>query len=298
MLTGAGDLGAVGHPRLPHAAAPACGRRSTRWRSRTSTPGGATRTASGSFYGDRFASLVDKQPNAAHRALAELERRGLIRGVITQNIDRLHRVAGTRAADRGARLDRAERLPRVRRQGRARAGGRAAARATTARPSAPCCFTPLKPDVVLFGELLPERALAEAQALALDADLMVCVGSSLEVYPVAGLPAITPRRRRAARARHPGPDPLRRRRRGQAGRRRGRRAAGGAGRAVNAHDRRRSIAAPGGGAGGDRPGSTGEDDERRRRPARPPGPSIAAIARRRRAGPRSCASSTCRACGT
>jgi NAD-dependent deacetylase len=58
-------------------------------------------------------------------------------------------------------------------------------------PECPCCITPLKPDVVLFGELLPEQALAEAQALALDADLLVCVGSSLEVYPVAGLPAIT-----------------------------------------------------------------------------------------------------------
>jgi NAD-dependent deacetylase len=44
---------------------------------------------------------------------------------------------------------------------------------------------------VLFGELLPERALSEAQALALDADLMICVGTSLEVYPVAGLPALT-----------------------------------------------------------------------------------------------------------
>jgi NAD-dependent deacetylase len=43
----------------------------------------------------------------------------------------------------------------------------------------------------LFGELLPEEAMSEAQALALDADLMVCVGSSLEVYPVAGLPAMT-----------------------------------------------------------------------------------------------------------
>jgi NAD-dependent deacetylase len=45
--------------------------------------------------------------------------------------------------------------------------------------------------VVLFGELLPEPAMAEAQALALEADLMVCIGSSLEVYPAAGLPAIT-----------------------------------------------------------------------------------------------------------
>ena len=58
-------------------------------------------------------------------------------------------------------------------------------------PSAPPAWLPLKPDVVLFGELLPERALAEAHALAMDADLMLCVGSSLEVYPVAGLPAMT-----------------------------------------------------------------------------------------------------------
>jgi NAD-dependent deacetylase len=58
-------------------------------------------------------------------------------------------------------------------------------------PLCAACVTPLKPDVVLFGELLPERALAEAQELAMNADLMLCVGSSLEVYPVAGLPAIT-----------------------------------------------------------------------------------------------------------
>jgi NAD-dependent deacetylase len=143
-----------------------------------------------SFYGDRFASLVDKRPNEAHLALAELERRGLIKAVITQNIDRLHRVAGTQrlievhgsiewsvCLDCGGKV----KLDRVIEQLRAHDGA----------PECACCFTPLKPDVVLFGELLPERALSEAQALALDADLMVCVGSSLEVYPVAGLPAIT-----------------------------------------------------------------------------------------------------------
>ena len=43
-----------------------------------------------SFYGDRFASLVDKRPNDAHLALAELERRGLVSALITQNVDRLH----------------------------------------------------------------------------------------------------------------------------------------------------------------------------------------------------------------
>ena len=53
------------------------------------------------------------------------------------------------------------------------------------------CGDALKPDVVLFGELLPERALMRAQALAGTAGLLLCVGSSLEVYPVAELPEIT-----------------------------------------------------------------------------------------------------------
>jgi NAD-dependent deacetylase len=143
-----------------------------------------------SFYGSRFASLVDRRPNAAHGALAELERRGLVTGVITQNIDRLHRLAGTRLLVEvhgsiewsvcmacGARFGLDEVLTQLERDQGA--------------PECPACVAPLKPDVVLFGELLPERAMAQAQALALDADLMVCVGSSLEVHPVAGLPAMT-----------------------------------------------------------------------------------------------------------
>jgi NAD-dependent deacetylase len=143
-----------------------------------------------SFYGQRFASLVDKQPNDAHRALAELERRGLVRAVITQNIDRLHRLAGTeRLIEVHGSIDQSVCM---------RCGGRVSIERVVellatagGAPLCEACVAPLKPDVVLFGELLPERALAEAQALAMDADLMLCVGSSLEVYPVAGLPAIT-----------------------------------------------------------------------------------------------------------
>ena len=86
----------------------------------------------------------------------------------------------------------------------------------------------VKPDVVLFGELLPEAAMAEAQALCAAADLLLCVGSSLEVYPVAGAAGADARRRRAAGDRHPGPDALRRRGAGQARRRRRRGARGGA----------------------------------------------------------------------
>jgi NAD-dependent deacetylase len=143
-----------------------------------------------SFYGDRFVSLFDKQPNDAHLALAELERRGLIRAVITQNVDRLHRRAGSRrvievhgSIDYSVCMSCRGRVPLERVMEQLGAGEGA--------PECPACVTPLKPDVVLFGEMLPELAMSEAQALALEADLMVCVGSSLEVYPVAGLPAMT-----------------------------------------------------------------------------------------------------------
>ena len=140
-----------------------------------------------SFYGDRFASLVDKQPNEAHLALAELERRGLIQAVITQNIDRLHRLAGTeRLIEVHGSIEWSVCLECGDRVGIERVIELLGAGA----PGCPGCSAPLKPDVVLFGELLPDRAMAEAQTLALDADLMVCVGSSLEVYPVAGLPAM------------------------------------------------------------------------------------------------------------
>jgi NAD-dependent deacetylase len=143
-----------------------------------------------SFYGERFASLTDKQPNEAHLAVAELERRGLVKAVITQNIDRLHRLAGTErlievhgSIDRSVCMECGGRVP-IDRVVALLGEGEGA-------PECEACIAPLKPDVVLFGELLPERALADAQALAMDADLMLCVGSSLEVYPVAGLPAIT-----------------------------------------------------------------------------------------------------------
>jgi NAD-dependent deacetylase len=144
-----------------------------------------------SFYSQRFASLVDRRPNPAHDAVAELERRGLVRGVITQNVDRLHRLAGTRklvevhgSIDWSICLECGGRVPLERVIAMVEEAGGAA-------PECEACIAPLKPDVVLFGELLPERASAEAQALAADADLMLCIGSSLEVYPVAGLPAIT-----------------------------------------------------------------------------------------------------------
>jgi NAD-dependent deacetylase len=142
------------------------------------------------FYGDRFATLGDKEPNPAHEAIAELEARGLIRALITQNIDRLHRRAGSRnvvevhgsiewsvCPECGAKVG-IERVIEMLRSG-------------IHTPECEACVTPLKPDVVLFGELLPEEAMSDAYALASEADLLLAVGSSLEVYPVASLPSVT-----------------------------------------------------------------------------------------------------------
>jgi NAD-dependent deacetylase len=139
-----------------------------------------------SFYRPRFEALGDVMPNPAHQALAALERRGLLEAVITQNVDRLHRKAGS------------QRLIEVH-------GSIDTSSCTSCGASwsleeidglfdddgiALCaeCGGHVKPDVVLFGELLPEAAMAEAQRLAARAELMLCVGSSLEVHPVAGLP--------------------------------------------------------------------------------------------------------------
>jgi NAD-dependent deacetylase len=142
-----------------------------------------------SYYRPRFQSLAEKRPNGAHEALAELERRGLIEGVVTQNIDRLHRAGGSenvvevhgsietsscRRCAASFELEQVEEL-------------------FDERGVALCssCGGPVKPDVVLFGELLPESAVARARDLAERAKLMVCIGSSLIVHPVAGLPQLT-----------------------------------------------------------------------------------------------------------
>jgi NAD-dependent deacetylase len=142
------------------------------------------------FYSQRFTALTDKRPNRAHEVVAEFERRGLVRAVITQNIDRLHRVAGSeRLIEVHGSIEHSVCLE---------CGGKVTLEKVVEQlagadgaPECLACIAPLKPDVVLFGEMLPHRALSEAQALAADADLILCIGSSLEVYPVAALPSVT-----------------------------------------------------------------------------------------------------------
>src|ERR687898_2277939 len=142
------------------------------------------------FYALRFRALTEAEPNAGHLALAELERAGHVRAVVTQNIDLLHERAGSREVVEvhgsirtssclgcGAVYPLAEVAPLV--------------EAGDGPPACAACGAILKPDVVFFDELLPEGALERAQALAEEARLLLVVGSSLEVHPVADLPRAT-----------------------------------------------------------------------------------------------------------
>jgi NAD-dependent deacetylase len=137
--------------------------------------------------------ISDVQPNEAHLALARLESMGLLRAVITQNIDGLHQKAGSQAVveihGSGAHLvcSCGARLPR---------------QATTAlvdedgvpRCPRPECGRALKPGATLFEEELPQEAARQVLLLCAACDLILCVGSSLTVEPVATLPSVAKRR--------------------------------------------------------------------------------------------------------
>jgi len=139
-----------------------------------------------SFYAPRFSMLTDAEPNAAHLAVAALEHAGLVRAVVTQNIDRLHERAGSGEVIEVHGSIRTSTCPGCR--ARYALQEVLALLEDAAAPACPVCGRILKPDVVFFGEALPEAAIERASVLAREAALLLVVGSSLEVYPVAGLP--------------------------------------------------------------------------------------------------------------
>ena len=131
--------------------------------------------------------IYNAQPNTAHLSMADLERAGHIHSIITQNIDMLHQKAGSKnviemhgtmqtltctqcyyQVQAALHLDKFVETGEI--------------------LCCPKCGHILKPDVILFGEQLPQAAWFKAQREARQCDLMLVVGSSLEVLPVAGLP--------------------------------------------------------------------------------------------------------------
>lgn len=139
-----------------------------------------------SFYGERIHVLLDAQPNAAHDAIATLEGLGLVQAIVTQNIDLLHSRAGSRdVVEVHGSIRYAQCLGCLWNEPAEKVLAQLEA---TTTPSCPQCGEVLKPGVVLFGELLPAAAMERATHLARSARLVLVVGSSLEVWPVAGLP--------------------------------------------------------------------------------------------------------------
>ena len=138
------------------------------------------------FYCDRMLAL-DAEPNRAHQKLAELEGKGTLSAVVTQNIDGLHQKAGSKHVCElhGSVLRNfcmgcgkaypVERLLKLR------------AQSADGVPRCPACGGIVKPDVVLYEEPLDERTLSGAVATIKHAELLVVAGTSLAVYPAAGL---------------------------------------------------------------------------------------------------------------
>jgi NAD-dependent deacetylase len=137
----------------------------------------------------RYSALLEAEPNTGHYILAEMEQLGIIRGVITQNIDGLHKMAGTkklfevhghvrtcRCMSCGKRHSMQDLLGQLDEE--------------IIPPKCSRCPGILRPDIVLFGDPMATDYFAASEALQTDCDLLVVVGSSLSVYPVASMPGL------------------------------------------------------------------------------------------------------------
>jgi NAD-dependent deacetylase len=154
------------------------------------------------WYLHRRETLGKAEPNPGHFALADIERRVASFTLVTQNIDGLHAKAGsrnvielhgnilrTKCFDAGHAVDRVPDDTRV-------------------PPHCLQCGSPLRPDVVWFGEMLPDGAMERASAAALDCEVFLCVGTSAMVYPAAELPATAKRGGAVVVEINPDPSPV------------------------------------------------------------------------------------------
>lgn len=133
--------------------------------------------------------LEEKQPAIVHTVLADLEKRGILKAVITQNIDLLHQKAGSK------NVIEVHGSPSVHYCINCSYTETFEETAKTAKtgevPRCPKCGSPIKPAITFFGEALPQKALMKAETEASKSDFMLVLGTSLLVYPAAALPAYT-----------------------------------------------------------------------------------------------------------
>ncbi len=143
---------------------------------------------------EAWAAFRKARPNAIHDAIFQLEKAGKIRAVVTQNIDSLHRLAGT-SEDLLIELHGTNALVECQScRGRGDPEPHFASFRKTGRPPLCDCGGFLKPATISFGQSLDPRELARAAAAAAEADLVVSLGSTLSVYPAAGFPLLAAER--------------------------------------------------------------------------------------------------------
>lgn len=140
-----------------------------------------------SWFRPLASQIYNAQPNPAHLALAKLEEEGKIKSIITQNIDMLHQKAGSKSVIEMHGTMQTLTCSQCYHQVQAETC-LASFVDTGELPHCPKCGQLLKPDVILFGEQLPQSAWQRALRESRQCDLMLVAGSSLEVLPVAGLP--------------------------------------------------------------------------------------------------------------
>jgi len=132
---------------------------------------------------------LDKfEPGPVHKALAHLEDLGLLKGIATQNIDMLHQKAGSTNVYEvhGSPI-----LHHCRKCGDEKTFEEILEMRKSAEVPRCACGGAYKPDITFFGEMLPEAAFASAQSLAIRSDVFLVLGTSLTVFPAAGLPRMT-----------------------------------------------------------------------------------------------------------
>jgi NAD-dependent deacetylase len=130
--------------------------------------------------------VFQARPNPAHQALAELEAKGYLQSIITQNVDGLHQAAGSRKVIEFHGNSRTLICLSCGKQRKIKSNDD-----FSMPPLCPDCQTVMKPDVVFFGEGIPESAQDSAILAAAHADVMLVIGTSAIVYPVADLPWVT-----------------------------------------------------------------------------------------------------------
>jgi len=136
------------------------------------------------LYREMGKGLLGKKPNQAHQVLADFEENNLLKGLVTQNVDNLHQAAGSKNVleihgdHQHLQCLHCDTVIPV----------SSAHYATKAVPTCEDCRSPLKPNVVLFGEAV--RSLEQIENLIFNCDLLLVIGTSAQIYPAAGFPAL------------------------------------------------------------------------------------------------------------